>query len=178
MKLLGFSLLLLLGCQSAAPSSEHAPELASVEIGQIRNVHVFGDVILAGQPTRADFEVLKKRGVETVITLRTEPEVSEFDEREIVEALGMRFISIPFREPETLTDGVFESVRAELNRGGPVVVHCGAAVRVGAVWIPWRVLDDGATLDEAVSEAHEIGLSYEPYEQRALDYIARKKAQR
>ncbi len=150
-------------------------KIESVTIGGIRNVHEFGSYLLGGQPTEADFELLKARGVRTVVTLRTDSELGDFDEGAFVEKLGMNFVSIPFRAPETLTDDVFDSVRAQLNEAeGPVFLHCGSANRVGGVWIPWRVLDGGVSVEQAVAEGHEIGLRVDAYEERALDYVARK----
>ena len=178
MKMLGLLLLVLVtGCQSNSTAEDARVE--AVEVGSIPNTHAFGDILLAGQPSREDFELLAEEGTATVITLRTAPEVTDYDEGQLVESLGMRFVSVPFRAPETLTDEVFEAIRTELeNAEGPTVLHCGSANRVGAVWIPWRVLDGGVPLEQAVLEAKEIGLRYEPFELRAIDYVERKLAER
>ncbi len=174
--LLFFVPLGLVACESAKQSAPQAAEarVESVTVGSIRNVHEFGSYLLAGQPSPEDFLLLKQRGVQTVITLRTDPEVTEFDESAVVSDLGMHFAKIPFREPDSLTDDVFGAVRRELNEARrPVLMHCGSANRVGAVWIPWRVLDGGVSFEQALAEAREIGLSNAAYEAKARDYVQR-----
>ncbi len=64
---------------------------------------VFAEVdnlYISGQPEAASFEKLKEMGVTTVINLRTRREMDTreyvpFDEKEVVEQLGMDYIHIP-----------------------------------------------------------------------------------
>ena len=55
----------------------------------------------------------------------------------------------------------------------PALVHCGSANRVGAVYLPWRVLDGGLSVEDALAEAKVVGLKTPMYETKALDYIKR-----
>jgi hypothetical protein len=55
-------------------------------------------------------------------------------------------------------------------------LHCGSSNRVGAVWLPWRVLDGGVEVEKAVAEAKPIGLKKAEYEEKALDYIKRNQS--
>jgi hypothetical protein len=41
------------------------------------------------------------------------------------------------------------------------------------VWLTWRVLDEGVPYDEALVEAHAIGLRSPALEAKAADYIER-----
>jgi uncharacterized protein (TIGR01244 family) len=166
------------GCNSNGSAEGPAPvQLEALSLGEVYNLHSLGPVLVAGQPAEADFALLSERGVTTVITLRTDGEVTEFDEARAVEEAGMKFVSIPFRGPEALTDEVFGAVRDALNGAdGSVLLHCGSASRVGAVVLPWRVLDHGLPLEEALEEARAIGPRTAPYEERALDYVARMQA--
>jgi hypothetical protein len=52
-------------------------------------------------------------------------------------------------------------------------LHCASANRVGAVWIPFRVLDQGIELEAAVAGAKAIGLETPEYEAKARDYVER-----
>lgn len=172
----------LQACQCPCASDESAAavmadvEVTAISIGEIRNVHEVGTFLTAGQPTEADFALLRDRGVRTVISLRRDSEVTQFDEASLVEGLGMNFVSVPIGGPDTLTDGVLDSVRASLNNSeGPILMHCGSANRVGGVWIAWRVLDGGVSVDQAVAEANEIGLRTPGYKDRALDYAERNQ---
>jgi hypothetical protein len=91
----------------------------------------------------------------------------------------MTFVSIPFDTAEELTDDVFDRVRATLAEHGdePLVLHCGRANRVGAVWMVHRVLNDGVGIDQALAEAQTAGLRTPEYVERAQDYIARAQAE-
>ena len=145
--------------------------LRSEQVGTVKNLHVIGDTYLAGQPGAEDFKLLKERGVTRVINLRTEGEVG-FDEAAVVGGLGMEYHHVPFSAPETLTDKVFDRVRELLKKdNGAVLLHCGSANRVGAVWLAKRVLDDKAPYEQALREAQEVGLKTPGLIERARAYI-------
>lgn len=168
---------------SLRPSSiafgQEAPQkktekVEATELGDTRNVHKCGDLHFAGQFTPEDIEKIKSRGIKRVVSLRGENEI-EWDEKALVEKAGLEFVRIPFREPDTLTDEVFHQIRALLETEPNTLLHCGAANRVGGVWLPYRVLDENVPLETAVQEAREIGLRTPGYEEKALDYIRRHK---
>ena len=91
--------------------------------------------------------------------------------------LGLDFHRIGFRTPESLTDDVFAASLKLLSDAdaSPVMMHCGSANRVGAIWLAHRVLRDGIAVEDARAEAKAVGLKTEGYEAKALDYIARKQ---
>ncbi len=159
--------------ESAGPAT-----VFGAELGQTRNVHRCGDLYLAGQFTTDDLQLIQAAGIRRVITLRMEDEVP-WDEAAAVKAAGMDFLVVPFREPESLTDEVFDQVRELLrDEQTATLFHCGSANRVGAVWLPWRVLDQGVPLATAVAEAKAIGLRNEAYLDRARRYIRRQQTGR
>jgi len=88
------------------------------------------------------------------------------------------FVAVPFDGPEELTDDVFDRVRQVLrdNQDEPLVLHCGRANRVGAVWMVHRVLDDGVGIDKALEEAKAVGLRTPEYIERAQAYIQQAQA--
>lgn len=159
-------------------SSDSPLKLQPVELGAAEPAHRVGQVYLAGQPDEEDVPGLKTKGIKTVVSLRTEGEVS-WDEKAAVEAAGMKFVNVPFLSDEELTDEVFDQVREVLRdkEQQPVLLHCGAAVRVGAVWMAHRVLDDGLGIEEALKEAKEAGLRSEGYQRKAEEYIERKRGE-
>lgn len=167
--------------QQDAPADKKAdrPDVAKIsssQLGETRNVHVAGDLFLAGQFTEEDGTVLKKNGIRRVITLRTDGEV-KWDEKELIEQLGMEFVEVPFRSPDSLTDDVFDRVCVLLrDNSGKTLLHCGSANRVGAVWLAHRVLTEGVTLEKALPEARQIGMRTPAYEERAVAYIKKKLA--
>jgi uncharacterized protein (TIGR01244 family) len=167
-----------LGCSSMKGTSEHTAitteKLEPYECGAITRLHTLGGVFLASQPQAADLEQAKKGGVRTVINLRHADENTDFDEAAKVAELGLNYISLPWNGPDELTDEIFDRSRELLNTAErPILLHCSSANRVGAVWLPWRVLDGGLSVDEAAAEAKVVGLKSPAYEEKARDYVRR-----
>jgi uncharacterized protein (TIGR01244 family) len=157
--------------QSSDPARE---ALQPAEIGSIPNLTRLGDLYFAGQPSPGDLALLPDAGVTTVISLRHGAELGGFDEKAAVQDLGLQYLEVPWNGPAELTDDVFDRTRAMLLEvDSPTLFHCGSANRVGAVWLPYRVLDEGVDVEQAVEEARHIGMRTPEYEARALDYIAR-----
>lgn len=171
----------VLAQENGRVESDEATGPASIRganLGETKNVHRCGNLFLAGQFTADDLDEIRAAGIRRVISLRTDGEI-DWDEAALLQDAGMAFELVPFRVPESLTDDVFDRVRELLQDNSRITLfHCGSANRVGAVWLPWRVLDDGVPLDTALVEAKRIGLRNEAYEERALRYIRRKQTAR
>lgn len=163
------------GQLSWAEDQKDKSKLAKAELGKTVNVHSFNDILLCGQPTAEDFVVAKSRGIDLVITLRKKGEVS-WDEPKVVKELGMQFERISFGAPPTLTDEVFDKSVALLkkNRDKSIMLHCGSANRVGAIWLVHRVINDGVSVEKAQVEAKTVGLRTSGFEERALQYIKKQ----
>ena len=155
------------------------PKLKTVRLGDTRNVHSFGKILLCGQPEPDDFASLKKQGFKVVITLREKGEV-RWDQPALMKELGLKFHRFGFRAPDSLKDEVFDKARKVLSdaKKNPVMLHCGSANRVGAIWAAHRVLGHGLSLAAALKEAQEVGLRTPAYRDKAIDYIKRSKAKR
>ncbi len=160
--------------QQPQEQPDTARPVVEAELGQTRNVHRCGNLFLAGQFIVDDLDKIKAAGIERIISLRTEGEIS-WDEPAAVEQADLKFINVPFRSPDSLNDEIFDNVRKLLaDRKTATLFHCGSANRVGAVWLPYRVLDEGVAIETALDEAHQVGLRNEEYEKKAIDYIRRK----
>lgn len=159
-----------------APAPLEPVTLQPVSIGQVAKLHVLGDTYLASQPTSEDLEALAQAGVHTVINLRHESEI-DFDERAVVEGLGLSYRNVPYGSPAELDDGVIDEGRRALREAkGPVLLHCASCNRVGPIWIAHRVLDDGIDVEAAVAEAKTAGLRSAELEEKARAYVeARRK---
>ncbi|MDA7909042.1 methyltransferase domain-containing protein [bacterium] len=146
------------------------------KLGAAKNVHKLEGLYFAGQFSKADVQEVQSRQIKRVISLRTAGEV-DWDEKGAVEAAGMEFFAIPFKSPDSLTDGVFQQARDALGSNQQkTLLHCGSGSRVGGVWLVYRVLDEGVALSKALAEAKEIGLNSEAYEAKAIDYIQRMQS--
>lgn len=129
-------------------------------------------IVTAGQPNAAQFDELARSGVAAVIDLRPPSEPRGFDEPAVVRAAGMEYHNVPV-VASTLDSTQFTRVR-ELLRGrrdGSVLVHCASANRVGALLIPYLVLDEKRTPDEALQVANEVGLRSDELARSAFAYI-------
>lgn len=158
---------------------EEPKKLAQAKCGSVKQLHVLGDVYLAGQPSADDFQEFKKRGVKSVLNLRTKDEM-DFDEAKTLKSLGLEYHHVPIASPDSLTDENFDKLRKLLNEKDqrPLILHCASANRVGAVWLAHRVLDGGLTYDEALVEAKTVGLKAPAMEAKAKEYIAKQKAKK
>lgn len=160
----------------AAAQDKPAPKLEKTKLGALPKSSAFADIIFGGQPSADDLKEAKKKGVKAVLNLREAKEL-DFDEAALVKQLEMKYHHVPFQGVPALTDDVFDQVRAVLNDKGerPLLLHCAAANRVGAVWLAYRVLDTKAKFDDALKEAEEIGLTTPGYIEKAKIYIEKKQ---
>lgn len=130
------------------------------------------DLLTAGQPTKEHFERLAASGYRTVIDLRELGEPRDLAEDEAVRATGMQYTNIPVGH-DTVDGKTFERFRRILKNpeNRPVLVHCSSANRVGALLIPYLVLDEGKTTKEATEIAAQVGLKSGKLERAALRYV-------
>jgi tyrosine-protein phosphatase SIW14 len=138
------------------------------------NFHKVDDHVYRGaQPTPEGFRNLANLGVKTVVDLRG-PEHSEAAEKKIVEADGMRYVSIPMRGMTTPTDKQISDALKLMNdpASGPVFVHCRrGADRTGAVIACYRISHDHWDSARAQDEANNFGMNF--FELAIRRYVAR-----
>ena len=172
------ALLLLSAACAGAPEPDSASALVAAPVGSLARARALGDVYVAGQPSAEDLALFAGQGGKTVLNLRAPQESLGFDEPVRAAELGLAYVNLPFGKPEQLDDALFTRARELLGTAErPLLLHCASGNRVGAVWIPWRVLDGGLELEQAVAEAKAIGLTSAPLEARARDYVARHGGQ-
>ena len=126
---------------------------------RVGNVVPVEGVTTAGQPDAAAFGIFAEQGYTTVIDIRTEAEDRGMDEAAVVSDLGMEYVLFPIDKPEAIN---FENAK-ELGRlineaEGPVLVHCGSANRVGALFA-LRASLDGADAENALEYGREAGMT-------------------
>jgi len=129
------------------------------------------------QPDAAAIAASKATGATAVIDFRKGSEDRGFDERATAEQLGLAYVNIPYQGDAELTDEVFAASRkAFASLDGPALLHCRSGNRVGAAWLPYRVLDGGLTWEAALAEAKAVGLKDAKLEAKAKDYITRNQS--
>lgn len=101
------------------------------------NFKIVNDHVLrGGQPSDDGFKKLAERGVKTVVDLRGVDEHSIPHEKQVVEADGMNFVSVPMRGLSAPTQEQMSKVLTILDKSDrwPVFIHCRrGADRTGTV---------------------------------------------
>jgi protein tyrosine/serine phosphatase len=111
-----------------------------------------------GQPKREGFDLLKQRGVKTIINLR-----EERDERELVVGLGLKYVYIPLDAWDRVAANdirtFLDTVSDPANQ--PVFVHCRrGADRTGFMIGLYRIARQGWSAKQAYDEARAIGMRW------------------
>jgi protein tyrosine phosphatase (PTP) superfamily phosphohydrolase (DUF442 family) len=111
----------------------------------------------SGQPSEAQFGLIKDAGYETVINLAPTSiiENSVVEEEEILAALGLAYLHIPvdFNNP---TERDFQAFTEGLKEAEKVWVHCAANMRVSAFTYRYRTVLLGEDEDNAMSDLQKI----------------------
>jgi protein tyrosine/serine phosphatase len=136
---------------------------APLSLSGVSNFYkVDSQVYRGAQPTVEGFANLAKLGVKTIIDLRDLGEHSQAGEEAIVRAQGMQYLSIPLKKMGTPSPETIFRILGLLNdsSSGPVFVHCKrGADRTGAVIACYRISHDSWSNVQALSEAHNDGMS-------------------
>jgi tyrosine-protein phosphatase SIW14 len=125
----------------------------------VPNFHQVSEKIYRGaQPSEDGFRALAEMGINTIVDLRREA-AQVRAEQHMVEALGMKFLSVPMTL-HAPTDEQISRVMQELSTNtGPVFVHChGGKDRTGTVIACYRKTHDGWDAQKALDEANLDGM--------------------
>ncbi|HKP27831.1 MAG TPA: hypothetical protein VJU15_00415 [Gemmatimonadales bacterium] len=131
-------------------------------------------VVTGGQPSAAHFRALKDAGVEVVLDIRDPMEPRGFDEPTLMDELGFEYKVITVSDAH-LTDETLASITNVMRQseGRPTLVHCASGNRVGGALIPWLILDQGMTEEEATMAAMRMGLRGAHLLEWGLEYARR-----
>ena len=127
----------------------------------IKNIQQAGEQVFAGgQPSQAQLEQLKQAGISAVVSLRPSSELS-WDERKVVESLGMTFHHIPVNG---LADINLEKAKAlhqllQSNPQTPMFLHCASGNRVGALVAVIEHEIKQQPVEKAIAEGRRWGLT-------------------
>jgi len=132
-----------------------------------------------GQPAAEHFAALKDAGCNVVVDTRDPMEQQPFDPPAVVRAAGLTYVNIPVSHGAN-EDHTFEAVRRTLrdvaaSRQG-AFVYCNSGNRVGAVLLPYLMLDRGFAEDAAVTTAMQIGTRSAELIEQAREYVRRAGA--
>lgn len=137
---------------------------------------ILPNVITGGQPNADQLRALKGAGGEIVLDIRDPMEPRVVDEPALVRELGMEYVNIPV-QAGSLDDVTLERILTVLREanGRTVFFHCGSGNRVGGALIPYFILDQELTEEDAVDQAMRVGLRSAELMEWGLDYARRNQ---
>lgn len=143
----------------AEPRADTALDLAACTVQGLPNCVGTDDLTFGGQPTAEALQLLAAQGYRTVISTRGEGEL-EWDERAVVEALGMRFVAIPMANPVAMiADSQVAALDVALTGEGPTLLHCSSGNRAAGLWGVWLAERRGLDHDSALALAERAGMT-------------------
>ena len=108
------------------------------------------------QPDRKGFEEAKKKGIRTVVNLR-----SGHSDAKLVEGLGLNLVEIPMDAGSFTEDHILRALKAIRESPKPVLIHCEhGADRAGVVSAAYRVVVQGWSKGEAIAELKKGGFGF------------------
>lgn len=130
------------------------------QLGLPAQAQVNEGLVSCGQPSLEQLEAARRAGVRTVINLRPHAELP-WDERRIVEGLGMRYATLPVAGGADITPARAEALHRLLADEAvlPALLHCGTGNRAGALWAAKRFHCEGYALEAAIAEGRRAGLT-------------------
>lgn len=143
----------------AAAEPADRNELGAAPVAIPHAAQPLPQVLTGGQPNAAQLAQAKQAGYRTVISLL--PEAENRDEASQVEALGMRFVSIPIAgAPDITLDNarkLSDAMRAP--DALPLILHCASGNRAGALLALKLHAVDGLPADEALAIGTRGGMT-------------------
>jgi uncharacterized protein (TIGR01244 family) len=140
----------------------------AADIGAIQNFsRIKPNLAVSGQPTEANLKKASESGYKTIINLRPKEEWP-FDEKSLVEDLGMKYVLIPIANPDELTIDKAKELGAILDDTSayPILLHCGSSNRVGALYALQEYLKTKETEDKIIELGKEAGMTSPALEER------------
>lgn len=130
-------------------------------------------LITGGQPSEQQLRDFAAAGGKVVLDIRDPMEVRPFDEPALARELGLEYINVPI-SPGATSDDKLDRILAALrkHRDQPMLMHCASANRVGGALLPYFILDQKMSVDDATDAAMRVGLRSPEFMAWGMDYAA------
>ena len=129
------------------------------------------NIYISGQPTYEAFIKLKSEGVTTVINLRTQQEMDNreyvsFDEKALLDSLGMEYVHIPLGGPDTPynNEALLKFADALDNSEGKVLLHCTVGRRASYMFAAYLIQFKSFSPNKAIEYAKAVNYGQWPLE--------------
>jgi len=166
-----FTLVLITSAFSKAPEEEKPlPRFTEVDT----------DLYRGGQPTEEGLDQLKEMGIDTVISMRTEKDLTRWEKAE-VESRGMNYVHIPWtiygKKDEKIAQSFFGTIDAAQGRNEKIFYHCKRGVeRTGVMSALYLMRKEGVSREEAferVVEPYPLKLRWILFVKSKLKFFAK-----
>jgi uncharacterized protein (TIGR01244 family) len=117
------------------------------------------NLVVGGQPTIADLQLLHSLGIKQVVNLRPESEKNDFDELQILNELNIEYHLIPLTDISSFTKDSAVKLKEVLDLQQPTLVHCASGNRVGALIALQGFWLQGLSPQEALDRGLQAGLT-------------------
>lgn len=125
-----------------------------IGVPTLRYSEITPQLYLGGQYSRRGFEILKKRGITAIVSMRTQPIKQAPDLGQI------RFLHLPtpdLQAPSLVDlDTGAKFIKEELDKGGKVYVHCHFGEGRGPSMVAAYFITTGLTLEDAVNQIRAV----------------------
>lgn len=134
---------------------------------------------IAGQITADELQTAKEAGYQSVLNLRVPGEQGFLeDEEKKAQSVGLRYVNIPV-SPNEISQ-VADQVITQLDElPKPVLVHCGSALRAGAMVLAYLGTRQGKSAETVFEEARKAGFTAldnkPPMKQFVEEYIVKSR---
>jgi protein tyrosine phosphatase (PTP) superfamily phosphohydrolase (DUF442 family) len=116
-------------------------------------------LIVGGQPTIDDLQLLHRVGVKHVVNLRGENEENHFDERNVLSEMDSEYHTIPLTDIRSFTKETAERLNNILSFNEPTLIHCATGNRVGALITLQAFWCAGVSAQQALDLGVQAGLT-------------------
>lgn len=118
------------------------------------------NITFSPQPTEEELRSFAAAGGKIVINSRTEPEFRwvKYEEQELVESLGMRYVWIPTSAAIFTTQDATRFGDAIESTDGPILAHCASGSRSAMQYAMHQHLNHGMHKDEAIKLGYTLGM--------------------
>ena len=162
------TLLLLLGfwLSFSSQAQNNIEKCDSVKvITEVAGAYQYQNFYLSAQPNLEAMRWYRSQGVEKVINLRTEKEnksftASAFHEKNMVEELGMEYLSLPVGGANAYSPERLELFAEAMKGKGKVLIHCRSAGRVTNLFMAYLVKYKGYSLNQAIEIGRQVKFSF------------------
>lgn len=120
------------------------------------------DLSYAGQPTPEQLQEAADSGFKAVLNLRSPAESGvSADEAAQAAAAGLGYANVPLSNENPDFEQISKALWEVESLPKPLLIHCGAGLRAGAIALIANAIEEGLTLEQLKAKAQGLGIKLE-----------------